>query len=242
MVFVILFMASVAAIIAWWLSRQRLFAKPWLEEGLAGEMPGTGTSRIPTAKIGLGVFLVVVGALFALFLSAYLIRMDMADWRPLPAPTVLWFNTGVLVLSSVALQWAQVSARRGDLEAVQTGLLTGGVLALAFLVGQFIAWRQLGAAGYYLASNPANTFFYLLTAVHGLHLAGGIVALGRTTARAWRGGVAADRLRLSVELCTMYWHFLLVIWLVLFGLVLLGTNASLANFIELCTSVIRGTR
>ena len=241
MVFILLFMTIIAAIAVWWLSRQRLFAKPWLEEGLAGEFPGTGASRLPAAKIGLGVFLAVVGSLFALFLSAYLMRMEMADWRPLPAPTVLWLNTGLLILSSVALQWAQTNARRGDVEAVQTGLLAAGVLADGFLAGQLIAWRQLDAAGYYLASNPANTFFYVLTALHGLHLLGGIVALGRTTARAWRG-IAVEKLRMSVELCAIYWHFLLLIWLILFGLVLLGADASLANFIELCTSVIRGTR
>jgi cytochrome c oxidase subunit 3 len=234
-------MAIIAAIVVWWLSRQRLFAKPWLEEGLAGELPGTGASRLPAAKIGLGVFLAVVGSLFALFLSAYVMRMEMADWRPLPAPAILWLNTGLLILSSVALQWAQTNARRGDVEAVQTGLLAAGVLALGFLAGQLIAWRQLDAAGYYLASNPANTFFYVLTALHGLHLLGGIVALGRTTARAWRG-IAVEKLRMSVELCAIYWHFLLLIWLILFGLVLLGADASLANFIELCTSVIRGTR
>jgi cytochrome c oxidase subunit 3 len=240
-VFVLLFLTIIAAIVVWWLSRQRLFAKPWLEEGLAGELPGTGPSRLPAAKIGLGVFLAVVGSLFALFLSAYLLRMEMADWRPLPAPTILWLNTGLLILSSVALQWAQVNARRGDLEGVQTGLLAAGALALAFLAGQFIAWRQLDAAGYYLASNPANTFFYVLTALHGLHLLGGIIALSRTAARAWRG-LAVEKLRMSVELCAIYWHFLLLIWLILFGLVLLGADASLANFIELCTSVIRGTR
>jgi cytochrome c oxidase subunit 3 len=239
--FVLLFVAIIAAIVFWWLSRQRLFAKPWLEEGLAGEFPGAGASKLPAAKIGLGVFLAVVGALFALFLSAYAMRMNMADWRPLPAPGVLWLNTGLLVLSSVAMQWAQVNARRGDIEGVQTGLLAAGALALAFLAGQIIAWRQLDAAGYYLASNPANTFFYLLTALHGLHLLGGVVALGRTTAKAWRG-LAVEKLRLSVELCAMYWHFLLLIWLILFGLVLLGADASLANFIELCTSVLRGTR
>jgi cytochrome c oxidase subunit III len=240
-VFVLLFLTIIGAIAVWWLSRQRLFAKPWLEEGLAGEFPGTGPSRLPAAKIGLGVFLAVVGSLFALFLSAYLLRMEMADWRPLPAPTILWLNTGLLILSSVALQWAQVNARRGDMEGVQTGLLAAGALALAFLAGQFIAWRQLDAAGYYLASNPANTFFYVLTALHGLHLLGGIIALGRTAARAWRG-LAVEKLRMSVELCAIYWHFLLLIWLILFGLVLLGADASLANFIELCTSVIRGTR
>ena len=133
--FVFVFVAIIAAIVIWWLSRQRLFAKPWLEEGLAGEFPGTGASQLPAAKLGLGVFLAVVGSLFALSLSAYVMRMENADWRPLPAPTVLWFNTGLLILSSVALQWAQVNARRGDLEGVQTGLLAAGALALAFLAG-----------------------------------------------------------------------------------------------------------
>lgn len=241
MIFVLSFMAVIAAIAFWWLSRQRLFAKPWLEEGLAGELPGTGTSRIPTAKIGLGVFLAVVGALFALFLSAYLLRMEGADWRPLPTPNVLWFNTGVLVLSSIALQWAQNAARRGDREAVETGLLASGVLAIAFLAGQLVVWRQLDAAGYYLVSNPANTFFYVLTALHGLHLAGGLIALGRTTVKAWRGRVAMEKLRLSVELCAMYWHFLLLIWVVVFALFLLGTNASVAAFLNFCTSVLKGT-
>lgn len=241
MVFVLLFVAIIAAIIIWWLSRQRLFSKPWLEEGLAGEFPGTGASRLPAAKVGLGVFLAVVGSLFALFLSAYLIRMDTGDWRPLPVPTVLWFNTGLLILSSIALQWAQINARRDDLEGAQTGLLAAGVLAVAFLAGQFVAWRQLDASGYYLASNPANTFFYVLTALHGLHLLGGIVALGRATVRAWRG-VAIAKLRMSIELCAVYWHFLLLIWLIVFGLLLLGADASLANFIEFCTSVIKGAR
>ncbi|MFX5494500.1 cytochrome c oxidase subunit 3, partial [Acinetobacter baumannii] len=78
--------------------------------------------------------------------------------------------------------------------------------------GQLLAWRQLSAAGYWLAANPANTFFYLLTALHGLHVAGGLAALGRVTVRAWRGS-DAGRLALSVELCATYWHFLLVIWL-----------------------------
>ena len=73
------------------------------------------------------------------------------------------------------------------MDGVRDGLLAGGVLALAFLAGQLLAWRQLDAAGYFLASNPANSFFYLLTAVHGLHVLGGLVALARATAKVWRG-------------------------------------------------------
>ena len=214
---IILLLAGLGVIAAWWLSRQRLMSKPWLEEGAAGEFPGTGVSAVPTAKIGLGVFLAVVGALFALFMSAYVMRLIVADWRPVPKPTVLWFNTGVLILSSAALQWAQEAAARRDMAAVRTALMAAGATVFAFLIGQLFAWQQLNAGGYYLASNPASTFFYLLTAVHGLHLLGGLVALGRTAVRV-RGAVDPDRLRLSLELCAMYWHFLLLVWLVLFAL------------------------
>ena len=74
--------------------------------------------------------------------------------------------------------------------------------------------------GYYAAGNPANAFFYLLTGVHGLHLLGGLVVWVRTAARMARGA-ELDDVRLSVELCTVYWHYLLLVWLVLFGLLLL---------------------
>lgn len=213
----ILFLAVMATIVAWWLSRQRLMAKPWLEEGAIGDFPDTGASSLPAAKIGLGVFLAVVGSLFALLIGAYSMQMNMADWRPLPAPKLLWLNTGVLILSSVALQWAQVAARRGQMDGVRAGLLAGGASALAFLAGQLLVWQQLTAAGYFLATNPAYAFFYLITGVHGLHLLGGLVALGRTTDKVWRG-FEVDQVRLSVELCTLYWHFLLFVWLFFFSL------------------------
>src|SRR5215468_55828 len=188
-------MAGIAAIAGWWLSQQRLAAKPWLEEGLIADWREDNPSSLPPAKIGLGVFLAVVGSLFALFISAYSMRMTMVDWRTLPVPKLLWFNTGVLVTSSIALQWAYMAARRNDLDGVIIGLLAGGVSAVVFLVGQLLAWQQLRLAGYFVASNPANSFFYLLTAVHGLHLMGGLAALGRTIAKLWHG-VEMVRLRL----------------------------------------------
>jgi cytochrome c oxidase subunit 3 len=216
--FALLFFGTLAVIAGWWLAQQRLTAKPWLEEGVIGEPPGAA-APVPTAKVGLGVFLAVVGSLFMLFVLAYSIRMLMGDWRPVPIPKLLWLNTGVLILSSLALHRAQLAAGRGELDGVKAGLLAGGGLTLLFVLGQLLAWRQLMAAGYFLAENPANAFFYLLTAVHGLHLLGGLVALGRTAAKAWREE-GAEPPRLSVELCAMYWHFLLLIWLVLFALLL----------------------
>ncbi|MEI9982179.1 MAG: cytochrome c oxidase subunit 3 [Aliidongia sp.] len=223
----------IAAIAAWWLSRQRLTAKPWLEEGALGDFAGGGASTLPAATLGLGVFLAVVGSLFALLISAYSMRMSVIEAQPLPAPKLLWLNTGALILSSAALQWAHFAARRGEIEGVRAALFAGAVFAVAFLAGQLLAWRQLAAAGYYLAANPASSFFYLITGVHGLHLAGGIVALGRTTARAWNGVVATE-LRLGVGLCAAYWHFLLVLWLILFVLLTRGGD----DFLAICRSLV----
>lgn len=230
---IILFLAVIAVIAGWWLSQQRLTAKPWLEEGPVGDFPGGDTMTWPAAKIGLGVFLAVAGSLFVLFISAYSMRMNVMDWRALPVPRLLWLNTGVLVLSSGALQWSYVAARRHDVEGAMIGLLAGGASAVIFLAGQLLAWQQLGAAGYFMASNPANSFFYVLTAVHGLHLTGGLVALGRTSAKVWRGAEAAD-MRLSVELCAIYWHFLLLVWLVLLGLLTGWTD----EFVNICRQLL----
>jgi cytochrome c oxidase subunit 3 len=217
---IFLYLAVIGAIAAWWLSRQRLMAKPWLEQGLAGHRPEGGAAPATAARVGLGVFLAVVSCMFVLLLSAYLMRMDMGDWRPLPAPRLLWVNTAMLILSSVALQRAHAAAEAEQLDGLKAALLAGSVSALAFLAGQLLAWQQLVGTGYLAPVNPANAFFYLLTGLHGLHLAGGLAVLGLTVTRAWRDR-AMDRLRLSVQLCAIYWHFLLAVWIVLFALLLL---------------------
>jgi cytochrome c oxidase subunit 3 len=219
MAITVILIAVLGAIAIWWLSRQRLAAKPWLEVGVLDESVGRGRPPLPAATIGLGVFLAVVTSLFALLVSAYSMRMRMGDWQPLPIPWLLWVNTGVLLASSAALFWAQLSVRRGRLAGVRDGLLAGGATALLFLVGQFLVFRKLSDAGFYLAGNPASSFFYLITSVHGLHLLGGMAALARTAVKVQRR-VDLGRLSLAVNLCAVYWHFLLLVWLGLFVLLL----------------------
>jgi cytochrome c oxidase subunit 3 len=232
---VLLFVAVVSAIALWWLWHQGVFAKPWLEQGAPSDLRGMSTTQLPASKVGLGVFLAVVGALFALLISAYAMRMPVGDWLALPLPRVLWFNTAMLVLSSVALYLAERSARQGRIDGVRAGVLTAGVTTLVFLIGQLIAWRQLMAEGYYLSANPANAFFYLMTALHGLHVAGGLVALGRTGAKVWNDDEVAMRdATLSVELCATYWHVLLLIWLVLIFF-LAGWGS---QFLDICRRVL----
>jgi cytochrome c oxidase subunit 3 len=142
-----------------------------------------------------------------------------ADWNRLTVPRVLWLNTTVLILASIAMQRTRIAARWGQLDRVKNGLIAAGVLTFSFLAGQLWAWQQMDAAGYFLTANPAYSFFYLLTALHGLHLLGGLWVWGRTTAKVLRG-VEVGKVRLSVELCTVYWHYLLLVWLVLFAVLL----------------------
>ncbi len=224
MIFIVVFLALLMAVVAFWLIRQTVSVQPWVATSSTVGVNDIGFTTTPSlavanAKIGLGVFLAVATSLFALFVSAYLIRMGLADWRPLPDPSILWWNSAVLVLGSVSLQWAVVAGRREDVAKLRIGLIGGGLCAVVFVAGQLIAWSQLTAAGYFLGNNPANSFFYVLTALHGLHLLGGLVAWGRTMLRSVDGADFA-RVRLGVELCAAYWHFLLLVWLVLFGLML----------------------
>jgi cytochrome c oxidase subunit 3 len=200
---------------------QQLMEKPW--ETTGPEVPVGYDGRafpLPTAKVGLRVFLAVATVVFSLLVVAYADRMAGPDWRPVSLPWLLWLNTAILVSSSAALQWAWSGARWAQPDVVSAGLVAGGVFAFAFLAGQLLAWQQMAAAGYFAATNPAVAFFYLLTALHGLHLLGGLVAWGRTMAKV-RRGCELGEVYLSVELCAVYWHFLLLIWLVLFALLLL---------------------
>ena len=98
-------------------------------------------------------------------------------------------------------------------------MLVTGLLTAAFVVGQLVAWRELNARGQFLTGNPANSFFFLLTGLHALHMLGGMYVWTRATVRLFTGGTA-ETVRQSIELCTVYWHFLLLVWLVLFGLLL----------------------
>jgi cytochrome c oxidase subunit 3 len=140
-------------------------------------------------------------------------------------------NTAVLVGASLAMEWTARAARRGDSDKLRRGLAASGVLTFGFLAGQLVVWKQLNDAGFLVSTSAASAFFYLFTAVHGLHVLGGLVAWGRAVLRTWLGAVPAMA-RLGVELCATYWHYLLAVWVVLYAL-LVSNSLGLA----ICSSV-----
>ncbi|GGX79848.1 cytochrome-c oxidase [Litchfieldella qijiaojingensis] len=221
MTITLIVLALMMAVFVGWLFSQSINVRPWIAEtSRARPLPRIIPPSVTAPRVGLVVFLAVVTSVFALSISAYIMRMEMGtDWRSVPEPGLLWLNTGVLVLASVALQTAWHAAKHGKRPLLRRTLVAGGILTVAFVIGQLVVWRQLSAAGYYMTANPANAFFYLLTALHALHLLGGLVAWGRALNKLY-GGAELARVRAGVELCAVYWHFLLLVWAVLFGLVL----------------------
>lgn len=214
----LIFLGIIMATAITWLLKQTFNTQPWIAEAADNEASGASLDTNSKA-VALTVFLAVATSVFALFISAYTIRMEEPDWRPLTEPTLLWANTFMLVLASIAYHWTRNAAVKGLDSRVKPGLTVSGAFTVLFLIGQVVAWQQLNAAGYYLDLNPANAFFYLLTAIHGLHMLGGLWVWARSTMKVWTGA-DSDSVRLSIELCTVYWHFLLLVWIVLFGMLL----------------------
>lgn len=234
---ILVFLVVIFGFAGWWLiTRQGLMTKPWLETGAGADLRDERIG-IATPKLALAVFLAVVGSLFALFGSAYFIRMEFIDWQPMPVPRILWVNTAMLVVASVALQSALVAVRRAEMGTVRLGLAVAAVATVAFLAGQIAAWGELVERGFLMTGNASYAFFYLLTGLHGLHIIGGLVALGRPVAGVWSGRPPA-RLVQGIELCTMYWHFLLLIWIAVFVLLIGWANQFVIDFINICRQLL----
>lgn len=215
----LILLALVLAGIIGWLVRQSLDVKPWQATPGGTTLVQLPARAVNARRIGLAALVGSIGSFFALFMSAYLMRMHYADWVSVEKPGLLWANTGVLLLGSVFLHRASDSANRGDATGARNGLLLGGALTVLFMAGQAVVWLDLWRSGYHLATGPASAFFYLVTILHLLHLIGGMIAWAGPTVRVFCG-VRLALVRTRIELCAWYWHALLVIWLVLFAVLL----------------------
>ncbi len=232
--FTLLFiMMLIAATVAWFLI-QRLQDKPWLVQGVVESSHDSGGLFSSAPKVGLWAFLAVVTSVFLVFTGAYSMRMQaghggiaigMLDaWMPVREPRLLWVNTGVLVLTSLCLELARRSAANKLVSGMRVQLTAACVLTVLFVIGQMYAW-QLVNPEVMTRSNAAYSFFVLLTAVHGLHLIGGLFVLTRAAARVStdfdvNNTVAITAIRQTISLCATYWHFLLIVWIGLFALLL----------------------
>lgn len=201
--------------------------------GTGGRRPGGGDdgSRhlMPDHRyrIGMWVGLASIMMLFTALSSAYIVRSRVGtanDWRPIAIPQMLWVSTSLILLSSVTFEAARKFIKRGEDKGYRLWLMITVALGFGFLATQLLAWRDLVAAGIYVATNPHSSFFYVLTGVHGLHLLGGILMLGFLLLQAWRSGgegLARARRVDSVDAVAIYWHFMDGLWIYLFLLLFL---------------------
>ena len=177
-------------------------------------------------RTGVWVGLATVAMMFAAFTSAAVVRKGSADdWQHILLPSILYFNTAVLVLSSVTLEIARrkvlVYARGENASQIIPLAWLGSTLALGlvFVVGQFVAWSQLKAQGVYLATSPTSSFFYVLTVVHAVHVLGGLGGLTRVILKT-SGHVFTLR-RSTLDGTAYYWHFMGALWIYLLLLLVL---------------------
>ncbi|MDZ7783491.1 MAG: cytochrome c oxidase subunit 3 [Halioglobus sp.] len=201
--------------------------KPWEHHpATVGDATAyAGPDPEAASRIALRFILAIVGVLFFLFIITFLSRSQYPDfealagapWQPFTNPARLWFNTALLACASLGMHMGLRGARGGRVNASVVGVSAGVLFTVLFLLAQLDLWNHLQSLGYYINTNPANSYFYVLTAIHGLHLIGGLIVLANVVFRVWYDDDPRS-LAVPLKLCTTYWHFLLGVWLVLFAL------------------------
>ena len=179
-------------------------------------------SAVNSYRLGTWVAMASILMLFTALSSAYIVRAaSSSDWQPLGMPRILLLSSVLLLISSGTLETARRKLRQAATNAYTSWLLLTVVLGIGFLASQIIAWRQLAKQGVYIASNPHSSFFYLFTAVHGVHLLGGLAALAYLSLRSRAPQAeesALTRTQAKADAVTLYWHFMDFLWLYLFVL------------------------
>lgn len=176
------------------------------------------SSNVHPLKFSLWLIIISILMMFGAFTSAYIVRREEGNWLEFDLPGMFLINTVIIVLSSVAMQWAYVAAKKNNLNMVKLMVALTMVLGIAFLYGQLNAWGDLVANNVYFGgsdSNPAGSFLYVLTGVHGFHLVTGLVFLLMVLISSLKYKVHSKNM-LRIQLCTTYWHFLGALWLYLY--------------------------
>lgn len=166
-------------------------------------------------KFALWLFIITVVMIFAALTSAYIVRQAEGNWMAFDLPVEMYVTTGIILLSSLTMHWAYLSARKDELSQVKIAITATTILGLAFLVGQVMVWNALVDMKVFLVGNPSGSFLYILSGLHGLHLVSGIVFLLIVLVSTFRYKVHSKNLN-QIQMCATYWHFLDALWVYLF--------------------------
>ena len=198
-----------------------LSEKPWEDsQKVIDDQHDGKTLDLSKAKLGVRTIMVVSTVIFSLFVVSYSDRMLVHDWRSLSEPWLLWVNTIILIFTSFVFHKTKVLSDKNEFEKAKNYLLIVGFLTFAFITGQLLVWQYYVNLGQYASTNPAHAFFYLFTALHGVHVLGGLFFWGRATTKLFTKNFSVLKIKQAIELCAIYWHFLLIVWFILFGLMI----------------------
>ena len=198
-----------------------LSEKPWEDsQKVIDDQHDGKTLALSKAKLGVRTIMAVSTVIFSLFVVSYSDRMLVDDWRSLSEPWLLWVNTIILIFTSFVFHKTKVLSDKNEFEKAKNYLLIVGFLTFAFITGQLLVWQYYVNLGQYASTNPANAFFYLFTALHGVHVLGGLFFWGRATTKLFTKNFSVLKIKQAIELCAIYWHFLLIVWFILFGLMI----------------------
>ncbi|HCS21783.1 MAG TPA: cytochrome oxidase subunit III [Bacteroidetes bacterium] len=164
------------------------------------------------------LWLAIIGSMmfFAALTSAYIVRKAAGNWNSFPIPEQFIYSTVIVILSSLTLHWAYISAKKDELYQVKVALFTTLILGLAFGYSQFLGWEVLVNNNlHFKGDDVAVSFFYSITAFHALHVFGGWIAIVRTLRKAFRLEVHKKSMR-ALSMCTTYWHFMGLLWIYLY--------------------------
>lgn len=172
-------------------------------------------AKFPSQKILLWLVLVSIVMMFAGLTSAYIVRESAGNWVHFNLPRLFSLSTSVILLSSLTMNWAVLSAGNKEFATTRKALLLTLVLGLAFVVIQFFGWKSLTEQGVFLVGNPSGSFLYVITGLHAFHVLGGMIALGVASTRSF-SNMYDERFQRTIKLCSTYWHFVDGLWVYLF--------------------------
>lgn len=166
-------------------------------------------------KFIMWLFVVSIIMLFAAMTSAYLVRRAEGNWLEYDIPSIFTYSSVVLVISSLTMHWAYLAAKKDNFGNLKIAITITFVLGAVFLYMQFQGWVELVKENVFFVGNPAGSFMYIFTGLHGFHLISGLIVLVVALIAAFRLRIHATSLN-QIEIAAAYWHFLDILWLYLF--------------------------
>lgn len=179
-------------------------------------------SRINPLKFALWIGMGSIMMMFAALTSAYMVRRAGGNWLEFSVPTIFYYSTLVLILSSGVLHYSYHNFKKRALALYKSALILSFILGCTFLALQYLGWVELFSIGIDLKGNPSGAFLYVITGIHAAHILGGLAALTVSIINAFTLKKFTERRKINIELTLQYWHFVDILWVYLLIFLLLS--------------------